>query len=695
MLPGLRRESHGRRLVLSGLDAGGVAAMVADLAEQTPPPEFVDALVAETLGNPFFVREVALHLVEEGRVRPGDGTWVTGPLEALEIPEGVREVIGRRLSRLSADANRLLGVAAAFEAGFNVIDSAAVAGLDEDRALDAVEEALAAGIVKAGDGFDRYEFSHALFRHTLWSEWSPSRQVRLHRAIAEQLEKRDGGTDDKERALVLARQYHLSLALPGAERGVPHALAAADQAAARFAASEEYLALSMALDLLLDGDSRAGVLHERAAQAAILSGERMNEALEHARVAIEEADLGNGPVDAVHVAIRLGLLAGRAELHAGWAFGHLAARYVASLDEASREAVQLLGWDLEEAEFLDPDNPGIMVDSPARRRMNALAESLPPGDRPQEYLPSSAETSWEYLRSHRDNRWWGYVRIGRYRQAAEALRDLADEALRSGLVGLALHCLGNLGRLFVVLGELDRAAETQTEGERYLPRVDPNSNAAAQFGALAVFWQILAGEDPASPLAMMDHMLGGADRPDLRWVSGPIRLGRAPLLAALGRKDEAMNVVIENLPVIERAPVGAPNFEMALHWAARAAWLTEYTPVTATLEHNLRTKVIEPGFCYTEMDSHWDAALLAALGGRPEEARDWFRQSYDRVIQQEAVTLLPHIACDEAVTELRLGSRGDRDNARRRLEEGHQVAERVGLAQLIERIDRLRADLEH
>ena len=283
------------------------------------------------------------------------------------------------------------------------------------------------------------------------------------------------------------------------------------------------------------------------------------------------------------------------------------------------------------------------------------------------------------MRNHPDGRYWAYVRIGRYRQAAEALRDLTNEALRSGLVGLALYCLGNLGRLFVVLGELDRAAETQTEGEQYLPRVDPNSNAAAQFGALAFFWQILAGEDPASPVAMLDHMLRGADRPDLRWVSGPIRLGRAPLLAALGRQDEAIKVVTENMPVIERAPVGAPNLEMAIHWATQAAWLTDYTPAAATLEQNLHTKVIEPGFCYTDMDSHWDAALLAALGSRPEEARDWFRQSYYRVIQQEAVTLLPHIACDEALTELRFGPRGDRDNARRRLEEGRQVAQRIGL----------------
>jgi hypothetical protein len=63
-------------------------------------------------------------------------------------------------------------------------------------------------------------------------------------------------------------------------------------------------------------------------------------------------------------------------------------------------------------------------------------------------------------------------------------------------------------------------------------------------------------------------------------------------------------------------------------------------------------------------------------------------------MQHEAVILLPHIACDEALMELRLRPQGDRDNGRRRLQEGHLVAERIGLTSLIERIHRLRADLE-
>ena len=166
VLPAWRRDPWVRRIALSGLDTDAVGELLSGLAYQEVPAEFVAAITAETGGNPFFVREVVLHLVEEGRIRREDGRWVTDPVATLGIPEGVREVIGRRLSRLSAETNRLLGVAAAFDAGFDLTDVAAVAGLGEDAALNAIDEALRAQLIRSGEGFDSYLFSHALFRHT-------------------------------------------------------------------------------------------------------------------------------------------------------------------------------------------------------------------------------------------------------------------------------------------------------------------------------------------------------------------------------------------------------------------------------------------------------------------------------------------------------------------------------------------------
>ena len=353
-----------RRIALSGLDEEAVAELLVGLADQEVPAEFVAAVTSETGGNPFFVREVILHLIEEGRVRREDGRWVADPVETLGIPEGVREVIGRRLSRLSEDTNRLLAVAAAFDAGFDLTDTATVAGLGEDAALDAIDEALAARVVRPGDGFDRYVFAHALFRHTLVGGVEPQSPGAATSCDRRPAREACRSRPDPEQALTLTRHFHQSAALPGAERGVPYALIAAEHAAARFAAGEQQHALSIVLELLPEDDERAAALHERAARAAILAGDR-DAAILHARPAVEGAVGTDGPRAGVVVAIRLGRQAEKVQMNSGWPFGELAAPYRDAVDEASPEGVQLLAWDVDQAQFLDPDNPGIAVDSPA------------------------------------------------------------------------------------------------------------------------------------------------------------------------------------------------------------------------------------------------------------------------------------------------------------------------------------------
>src|SRR5262249_25549920 len=141
-------------------------------------------------GNPFFIREVLLQLVSESPIRRDDRGWIsTVAIDAMKIPEGVRQVIGRRLRRVSAEANCLLSAAAGFNGLFRFDVAAAVAGLDEAHGLSAVDEALSAQMLRPGSIPDTYDFTHALIRHALYAELSPSRQVRLHRQIAEVMER--------------------------------------------------------------------------------------------------------------------------------------------------------------------------------------------------------------------------------------------------------------------------------------------------------------------------------------------------------------------------------------------------------------------------------------------------------------------------------------------------------------------------
>jgi len=108
VLVALRREAELEQIALSGLDSKAVTELLEAIARHEVPADFAKAITAETGGNPFFLREVLLHLLEEGKLERAAGRFTSRfSIEEMGIPESVRQVIGRRLSRLSEEANRL------------------------------------------------------------------------------------------------------------------------------------------------------------------------------------------------------------------------------------------------------------------------------------------------------------------------------------------------------------------------------------------------------------------------------------------------------------------------------------------------------------------------------------------------------------------------------------------------------------
>jgi class 3 adenylate cyclase len=257
-LRALRREVEFEDVMLAGLGTEGTTELLAAAGGHEVLEKVGAAWARETEGNPFFIQELMRHLIEVGMLFQGeDGRWTTErPLRDLGVPPGVRDVVERRLSRLSEEANKILGVAAAFEGTFGFDVVARVAGVDEDDALDALDDALAAQILHPADVADTYVFTSTLIRQTVYGELSSSRQVRLHRRVAEALEAACGSWPTPAQCGEIAAQYHRSGALPGAEQGADYAIAAATHAETTGAHDDAARFLRTALDLLSEGDDR-------------------------------------------------------------------------------------------------------------------------------------------------------------------------------------------------------------------------------------------------------------------------------------------------------------------------------------------------------------------------------------------------------------------------------------------------------
>lgn len=253
-LADFRREAGVERIALHGLDEAAVVGLVTaaaghDLAE--PGLTLARALHRETEGSPFFIGEILRHLSESGAIfQEGDRWTYKGDIAGLGIPEGIKEVVGRRLNRLSEETNRILQLAAVIGRQFDLSLLARVAQSGEDTVLDALDEAAAAALVAEMPGSaDRFAFSHALIRATLYEELSGARRARLHRRVGEALEELvandpDGRIDE------LAHHWLAATQVSDQAKAIGYARQAGERALAGLAFEEAAAHFERALGVL-------------------------------------------------------------------------------------------------------------------------------------------------------------------------------------------------------------------------------------------------------------------------------------------------------------------------------------------------------------------------------------------------------------------------------------------------------------
>ncbi|MBI1885646.1 MAG: AAA family ATPase [Chloroflexi bacterium] len=243
LLAEMARQRTDGQITLRPFGREETAALMEDVVGHVPVPHIVDALFAAAEGNPFFIEELVRHLEEQGRNLADPQADVGG----WAIPDGVRQVITRRLDRLGEEANRVLAYSSVLGRDLTLLKVAAATGQDEDSLLDLLDEALSAHVVREqGDG---YVFAHPLIQETLYQGLSAPRRRQLHRRVAEALEALYAA-DPEPHVAELAN--HFCQAAPGGdvEKAVDYAARAGRRALSQVAYQEASRHYAMALGAL-------------------------------------------------------------------------------------------------------------------------------------------------------------------------------------------------------------------------------------------------------------------------------------------------------------------------------------------------------------------------------------------------------------------------------------------------------------
>ncbi|MGW1060135.1 BTAD domain-containing putative transcriptional regulator [Micromonospora rubida] len=203
------------RVYLGGLPEQATGELARAVARRDLDAATARLIHRRTGGNPFFVRELARLLAEEGDT-------------ALDtVPTGVRDVIRHRLAQLPDPAQSVLRQAAVLGREIDPDVLTALTG-DDAVTLDALDRAVQTGFLTEHGPHRRLRFTHILVRDTLYGDLSALRRARWHAAAGDAVERLR-----PHDAATLA--HHLALA-PGpaaAGRAARYARTAAEQAERR------------------------------------------------------------------------------------------------------------------------------------------------------------------------------------------------------------------------------------------------------------------------------------------------------------------------------------------------------------------------------------------------------------------------------------------------------------------------------
>jgi class 3 adenylate cyclase/tetratricopeptide (TPR) repeat protein len=246
------------------------------------PSEVRDRILARAEGVPLYAVETVRMLLDRGLLtQEGPAYRLTGPVEALEVPETLHALIAARLDGLTAEERRLLQDAAVLGKTFSREALAALAGADTE-----IESLLTALVRKEVFGVQadprspehgQYGFLQDLVRHVAYETLSKRERRARHLAAAAHL-RAAFAADEDEVVEVIASHY---LAAHEAGPDAADAAEIKEKARAMLArAGERAASLAAAAEARRYFEQAAELTEDRSERAALLgrAGEMANRA---------------------------------------------------------------------------------------------------------------------------------------------------------------------------------------------------------------------------------------------------------------------------------------------------------------------------------------------------------------------------------------------------------------------------------
>jgi class 3 adenylate cyclase/tetratricopeptide (TPR) repeat protein len=708
VLSGLRRTGDLEELPLTGLDASGMAALVGARMGRSITPRLAERLRDRTSGNPFFAKELVRDLDEQGALRDSEA------LDAAPAPDAVADLVEERLGRLDPDTERLLAAVAAIGPSAPVTLAAKAAGLGQEEAERAVQEALSERLVDDVVATEpTVSFPHALVREALIAGTGDAARARLHLAIARALEQ-----DPEAEPAELARHYGLSVELAGPEPAIAAYRAAAAVAAEAHDHEQAAAHMRSGISLLSDTDlaARAAALLELGEQELLAAD------LIKARQPFQEAvDAARAIGDAETLArAALGFAGG--DIGFGWEVGTDDPMAVTLLQEGlgalgesdPRLALRMIFRLAYLSIFTDDDE--LMPD--LVRRAKELEERL--GDVEAQVLAGYTELLVDLVRCSEPTRvldivegslrlveladrcdredlrfrvvqWstYCYYATGRIAECEKAIERAGEIAERLGSPRFSWEVDLNRGIRLMDRGERDAGRELVRRAGAVVRRLRPDIQMSVELLAL-LFAENVYDSKHATSRIVFEALEAVTPR-------GYIFAFAAFSAAETGDLDGAQRRISKLLAGDDLESLRRPD----MHLPAAVCVLTHAVTLVGDHEAGVRLRpLLEPLRPYLISPAptlafapiaEWQIGRLELLAGRPEAAVEELRKAVARTDAYEIVWSSAMYRVDLAIA---LHRSGEAAEAEATLAEAESLAERYGLGWATETAAKARAEIE-